>query len=74
MDDPSWSAKRIQSCVEHGPHPPSANLHHAFLRDKYADFIKASFWVVLPLTQVQALNKDLCISPMAIKVEHNRCP
>ena len=73
MDDPPWSAEHIQSCVEHGPHL-SANLHHDFLRDKYADFIEAGFWVVLPLIQVQVLNKDLRISPMAIKVEHNRCP
>ena len=70
MDDPPWSAEHIQSCVDHGPHP-SATLHSDFLHNKYADFIEAGFWVVLPLAQVQALNKDLCILPMAIKVEHN---
>ena len=73
MGDPPWTAKHIQSCVQCGPHP-SANLHHDFLHDEYADFIEAGFWVVLPLAQVQALNKDPCLSPMAIKVEHNRHP
>ena len=74
MDDPPWSAEHIQSCVESGPHP-SANLHCDFLHDEYVDFIKAGFWVVLPLAQVQVLNKDLRILPMAIKVEHhNWCP
>ena len=73
MDDPPWTAERIQSCVKRGPHP-SANLHCDFLRDKYADFIEAGFWVVLPLAQVLALNKDLRLSPMAIKVKHNRHP
>ena len=71
MNNPPWSAKHIQSCVERGPHP-SANLHCDFLCDEYVDFIEASFWVVLPLAQVQVLNKDLRISPMAIKVEHNQ--
>ena len=42
MDDPPWTADRIQSCVERGPHP-SANLHREFLRDEYADFIEAGF-------------------------------
>ena len=73
MDDPRWSDERIQSCVARGPHP-SANLHRDFLRDEYADFIEAGFWVVLPLDQVRALNKDLRISPMAVKVEPNRRP
>ena len=74
MDDPPWTAECIQSCVDHGPHP-LATLHHDFLCDEYANFIEAGFWVVLPLAQVQALNKDLCISPMAVKeVEHNHCP
>ena len=70
MDNPPWTAERIQSCVKWGPHP-SANLHHDFLHNEYADFIEASFWVVLPLAQVLVLNKDLRLSPMAIKVEHN---
>ena len=74
MDNPPWTAECIKSCIEQGPHP-SANLHHEFLHDAYADFIKAGFWVVLPLAQeVQALNKDLRLSPMAIKVKHNRRP
>ena len=73
MDNPPWSAEHIQSCVKHGPHP-SANLHHNFLHDEYVDFIEAGFWVVLPLAQVQVLNMDLRISPMAIKVEHNWHP
>ena len=73
MDDPLWTAECIKSCAEWGPHP-SANLHHDFLHDEYADFIEAGFWVVLPLAQVQALNKDLRLSPTAIKVKHNWCP
>ena len=73
MDDPPWTAERIKSCVEWGPHP-LANLHRDFLHDEYADIIEAGFWVVLPLDQVQALNKDLWLSPMAIKVKHNWRP
>ena len=73
MDDPLWTAEHIKSCIKWGPHP-STNLHDEFLHDKYADFIEAGFWVVLPLAQVQALNKDLRLSPMAIKVKHNRHP
>ena len=49
-------------------------LHHDFLNEEYADFIDASFWVVLPLEQIQALQKDLRLSPMVVKVEHNRHP
>ena len=70
MDDPPWSAERIQSCVNRGPHP-SATLHREFLCTEYADFIEARFWVVLPWAQVQVLHKDLRISPMAVKVEHD---
>ena len=54
MDDPPWNDETIQHCAEQGPHP-SANLFHEFLQDKMADFIKASFWVVLPLDQVRNL-------------------
>ena len=70
MDDPPWSSEHITSCAKQGPHP-SANLHWDFLHEEYVDFIKAGFWVVLPLDQVRALNKDLWLSPMAVKVEHN---
>ena len=73
LTTPPWTAECIKSCVEWGPHP-LANIHCNFLHDKYVDFIKAGFWVVLPLDQVQALRKDLWLSPMAIKVEHNQCP
>ena len=73
MDDPPWDADRIATCAARGPHP-SATLHCDFLHDKYTDFIDAGFWVVLPLDQIQALNKDLCLSPMAVKVEHNCRP
>ena len=70
MDDPPWDATHIATCAARGPHP-SANLHHDFLHEEYVDFIDASFWVILPLAQIQALNKDLCLSLMAVKVEHN---
>ena len=70
MDDPPWDADCIATCAARGPHP-SATLHHDFLHDEYTDFIDTSFWVVLPLDQIQALNKDLRLSPMAVKVEHN---
>ena len=73
MDNPPWTAEHIKSCIEWGPHL-STNLHHEFLHDEYADFIEAGFWVVLTLAQVQALNKDLRLLPMAIKVKHNRHP
>ena len=48
MDDPPWSDATIQRCTDWGPHP-SANLFQEFLHDEMADFIKAGFWVVLPL-------------------------
>ena len=34
-----------------------------------ADFIKAGFWVVLPLDQVRSLGQDLRLSPLAVKDE-----
>ena len=73
MDDPPWDATRITTCAARGPHP-STILHHEFLHDKFADFIDAGFWVVLPLEQIQSLQKNLCLSPMAVKVEHNHHP
>ena len=73
MDDPPWDADHIAACAVRGPHP-STTLHHDFLHEKYTNFIDASFWVVLPLDQIQALNKDLSLSPMAVKVEHNCQP
>ena len=39
-----------------------------------SDFIDAGFWVVLPLEQVQALGKDLCLSPLMVKEEINHQP
>ena len=54
MDDPPRSDVTIQHCADWGPHP-SANFFQEFLQDKMADFIKASFWVVLPLNQVRSL-------------------
>ena len=73
MDDPPWDATRIATCATQGPHP-STILHHEFLRDEFAEFIDAVFWVVLPLEQIQSLQKKLRLSPMAIKVKHNRRP
>ena len=73
MDYPPWDAAHIATCAVRGLHP-SANLHHDFLHEEYANFIDAIFWVVLPLDQIQALNKDLHLSPMAVKVEHNCQP
>ena len=70
MDDPPWDAGCIAACAKRGPHP-SATFHHEFLCEEYADFIDARFWVVLPLDQIKALSKDLQLSPMADKVEHN---
>ena len=71
MDDPPWDDAPISACAERGLHH-SATLHHEFLCEEYADnFIDASFWVVLPLEQIKALDKDLRLSLMAIKVEHN---
>ena len=70
MDDPPWTAECLTSCAKRGLHP-SANLHHDFLHDEYADFIQARLWVVLPFEQVHALDKDLCLSSMAVKVKHN---
>ena len=68
MDDPPWTSECLASCTKWGPHPSTTNLHHDFFQDEYANFIQASFWVVLPLEQVHALNKDLYLSPMAVKV------
>jgi hypothetical protein len=34
-----------------------------------ADFIEASFWVMLPHDQVRKLGKDLRLSPLAVKDE-----
>jgi len=73
MDDPPWDNDRLSACAEHGPHP-SAAMHRDFLRYEYADFIEAGFWVVLPLEQILALDKDVWLSPLAIKDEHNRRP
>jgi hypothetical protein len=47
-------------------------IHCDFLRDEYADFIEAGFWVVLPLEQVRELDKDLRLSPIAVKEERDR--
>ena len=71
MDDPPWSDITIQRCTDWGPHP-STNLFREFLRDKMADFINASFWVVLPLDQVQSLGGDLQLSPLAVKDEGDK--
>ena len=38
-----------------------------------ADFIEASFWVVLLLDQVRNLGSDLCLSPLAVKDEGEKC-
>ena len=73
MDDPPWDTDHIATCAAQGPHP-STILHCDFLHDKFADFIDAGFWVILPLEQIQSLQKDLQLSPMAIKVEHNHHP
>ena len=73
MADPPWSGETIKHCTaEQGPHP-SANLFHEFLQDKMADFIKAGFWVMLPLDQVQNLGQDLCLSLLAVKDEEEKC-
>ena len=71
MDDPPWSDITIQHCTNRGPHP-SANLFWEFLQDEMADFIKAGFWVVLPLEQVQSLGGDLRLSPLAVKDEGDK--
>ena len=68
MDNLPWSVETIKRCAERGPHP-SANLFCNFLHDEMADFIEASFWVMLPLNQVRKLEKDLHLSPLAVKDE-----
>jgi hypothetical protein len=73
MDDLPWDSDKLYECAERGPHP-SATKHRDFLRDECADFIEAGFWVVLPLELVLALGKDVRLSPMAVKEEHNRRP
>jgi hypothetical protein len=73
MDDPPWTSETINQCAHRGPHP-SANLHWEFLRTEMADFIDASFWVVLPLEQVRNLGKDFRLSPVAVKEEVNCRP
>ena len=73
MDNPPWTPEAIDQCAQRGPHP-SANLHWEFLCTEMADFIKASFWVVLPLEQVRDLKKDFCLSPVAVKEEVNHWP
>ena len=65
MDDLPWTLETINQCAKRGPHP-SANLHQEFLCSEMADFIDASFWVMLPLKQVHSLGKDFCILPVAI--------
>jgi hypothetical protein len=71
LDDPPWSADAINACTLCGPHP-SANLFKEFLHDEMVDFIKAGFWVVLPLEQVRALDQDLRLSPLAVKDESEK--
>ena len=73
MDDPLGMPTKLPLVLRaRGPHP-STTLHCEFLCEEYTNFIDARFWVVLPLDQIQALNKDLRLSPMAVvKVEHNR--
>ena len=39
-----------------------------------ANFIDASFWVVLPLEQVHSLGKDFHLSPVVVKDEVNHRP
>ena len=73
MDDPPWTLVTIDQCTERRPHP-SANLHWEFLWTKMANFIKASFWVMLPLKQVCSLGKDFHLSPVAVKEEVNCWP
>ena len=73
MDDPPWTSQTINQCTQRGPHP-SANLHWEFLRTEMADFINASFWVMLPLEQVWSLGKDFHLSPVAVKEEVNHWP
>ena len=73
MDDPPWASDTIDQCAQRGP-LPSANLHHDFLQTEMADFINASFWVMLPLEQVRSLGKDFRLSLVAVKEEVNRCP
>ena len=73
MDDPPWASDTIDQCAQRGPHP-SANLHHDFLQTEMADFIDASFWVVLPLKQVRSLGKDFHLSLVAVKEEVNCHP
>ena len=51
-----------------------ANLHQDFFWDKMSDFINAGFWVVLPLEQMWALGKDLCLFPLVVKEEINHQP
>jgi hypothetical protein len=68
LDNPPWSTNTLDACALRGPHP-SANLFKGFLHDEMADFIKAGFWVVLPLKQVRALDQDLRLSPLAVKDE-----
>lgn len=72
MDNLPWSVETIKCCAEHGPYP-SANLVCSFLHDEMANFIEASFWVMLPLDQVRKLGKDLCLSPLSIKDEGEKC-
>ena len=74
LDDPPWDPEQISLKAERGAHP-SATVQRHFLRGEFADFIEAGFWVVLPLEQLRNLpDKDLRLSPMAVKEEFNRRP
>ena len=68
---PPWTSEQKDECIRRGCHP-SANLHAAFLRDEFSDFIENKFWAVLPYELVKDL--DIMFSPSAVKDERDRRP
>jgi hypothetical protein len=72
MSGDEWSAEKIQEMARRGPHK-SAKDHALFIRDEMASFAEQGFWVVLPLPEVEDMDR-LRLSPLGVVPQRDRRP
>ena len=72
MSGEDWSKEKIREMAQRGPHK-SAKDYADFVRDEMASFAEQGFWAVLPLSEVEDMDR-LRLSPLGVVPQRDRRP